>query len=134
MRGGSVAAMIALAATSAQYRCPVRAADETATVSAPAASDLRRADWIKEGRARFVAACSRCHGMTGDSGIVKPFRERSDWSASEIYDVIAVGRVRGAVAMPAWGGAIPDQEIWKLVAYIKSLSAGSEGPAAPDRK
>lgn len=25
--------------------------------------------------------------------------------------------------MPSWKGSIPDDEIWKMVAYIKSLAA-----------
>jgi cytochrome c oxidase cbb3-type subunit 3 len=42
----------------------------------------------------------------------------------QIYDTIAQGRANG---MPAWGSKIPQQQIWELVAYIKSMrtSAGT---------
>ena len=40
---------------------------------------------------------------------------------------IAEGRPFG---MPAWGGRIPDDLIWKIVAYIKTLGTAQE-PVKP---
>jgi cytochrome c oxidase cbb3-type subunit 3 len=37
---------------------------------------------------------------------------------AEIYQSIAQGRPQG---MPAWGAALPPEDIWKLVAYIESF-------------
>jgi hypothetical protein len=43
---------------------------------------------------------------------------------ANIYKSIYDGRPKG---MPAWGQAMPPQEIWKIVAYIQSL--GGSVPA-----
>jgi cytochrome c oxidase cbb3-type subunit 3 len=37
-----------------------------------------------------------------------------------IFETIVQGRPNG---MPSFGGRIPDQSIWELVAYVRSLSA-----------
>ena len=63
-----------------------------------------------------------------------------DWiyggAPAEIYSSIAEGRGKG---MPAWGTKIPDDEIWKLVTYIKTLNTPEEVdpplvPAQPPAK
>lgn len=41
----------------------------------------------------------------------------------QIFDSIAEGRGEG---MPSWGTKIPEDQIWKLVAYIKSMRTSSE--------
>jgi cytochrome c oxidase cbb3-type subunit 3 len=41
----------------------------------------------------------------------------------QIFDTIAQGRANG---MPAWGSKIPQQQIWELVAYIKSMRTQQE--------
>ena len=50
-----------------------------------------------------------------------------DWlygsSDEAIFSSIAEGRGKG---MPAWGSRIPDEQIWKLVSYIRSLRTASE--------
>lgn len=93
----------------------------------PDVQQLADTAWIAAGRERFANACAYCHGSEGDSGKVQPFRERINWEPREIHDVITNGRKRGANIMPAWGGSIPDEEIWKIVAFIRSLS-GKEKP------
>jgi cytochrome c oxidase cbb3-type subunit 3 len=42
---------------------------------------------------------------------------------SQIFDSIAQGRSNG---MPAWGTKIPEDQIWQLVAYIKSMRTPEE--------
>ena len=88
----------------------------------PTADDLKNTEWIAAGRARFVSACAYCHGQEGTSGKSKSFKERPGWEPVAIHDVIAEGRVRAGNVMPAWKGSIPDDDIWKLVAFIKSLT------------
>lgn len=88
----------------------------------PSAEQLRSAEWIQSGRERFVKTCAYCHGHEGDAGKHVPFRERLDWDPQQIHDVITHGRQRGANVMPAWQGAIDDDEIWRLTAYIRSLA------------
>ena len=70
--------------------------------------------------------CSGCHGGHGGGGMgpslrdpVWLFGDRDD----QIFDSIAQGRSKG---MPAWGTKIPENQIWELVAYIKSLGTKNE--------
>jgi cytochrome c oxidase cbb3-type subunit 3 len=44
-------------------------------------------------------------------------------SDAQIYDSITEGRSNG---MPAWGSKIPQDQIWQLVAYIKSMRTPEE--------
>ncbi|MBK9078394.1 MAG: cytochrome c [Hyphomicrobium sp.] len=101
---------------------------EVPAATRPSDDDLRRSDWIAQGRAKFISACSYCHGSKGDAGKVKSFTERSNWNPQSIHDVITNGRTRGSNVMPPWGGSIADDEIWRIVAYIKSLSTDFKGP------
>lgn len=94
----------------------------------PTSEQLRQAGWIAEGRLRFVQTCAYCHGSRGEGGKNKPFEERTGWDPREIFNVIYNGRIRGANAMPSWKDSFSQEEIWKLVAYIKSLSSDFEGP------
>lgn len=89
--------------------------------------ELRRSDWIDEGMQKFNSACTYCHGNKGQGGKVKSFTERSGWDPRAIHDVITNGRTRGSNVMPPWGGSLSDEEIWMLVAYIKSLSIDFKG-------
>jgi cytochrome c oxidase cbb3-type subunit 3 len=72
--------------------------------------------------------CSGCHGGHGGGGMGPSLRDRT-WlfgdRDDQIFDSIAEGRSQG---MPAWGSKIPQDQIWKLVAYIKSMRT----PAEPD--
>ena len=82
---------------------------------------------IKEGGALFVSYnCVDCHGADG-SGFMGPSLADGRWhfggSAGEVYQSIYEGRPDG---MPAWGGRIPDDQIWRLVAYVQSLGAGKD--------
>ena len=56
-----------------------------------------------------------------------PSLRDSSWiyggSNPHIFSSIAEGRAHG---MPAWGTRIPDQQIWQLVAYIRSLRTPNE--------
>lgn len=98
-------------------------------VAEPSAEDLASPQSIQAGRAKFVSACAYCHGSEGDAGKNRPFRERIDWDATQIYQVIHDGRQRGANVMPAWNGTIPDEQIWQIVAYIKSLGGKPKLPS-----
>lgn len=84
---------------------------------------------LAEGRQLFNwYNCSGCHGGHAGGGMGPSLRDRT-WiygdSDAQIYASIAEGRSKG---MPAWGTKIPEDQIWKLVAYIKSLRT----PAEPD--
>jgi cytochrome c oxidase cbb3-type subunit 3 len=82
---------------------------------------------IKEGGALFVSYnCMDCHGADG-SGAMGPSLADGRWhfggTVGEVYQSIYEGRPEG---MPAWGGRIPDDQIWRLVAYVQSLGAGKD--------
>ena len=82
---------------------------------------------IKEGGALFISYnCMDCHGADG-SGAMGPSLADGRWhfggTAGEVFQSIYEGRPEG---MPAWGGRIPDDQIWRLVAYVQSLGAGKD--------
>ena len=91
--------------------------------------DLEQESTIQEGRTRFIRTCAYCHGQEGEAGKTRPFKTHTDWNPKDIFDTISNGRVRGGNVMPTWKDTIPPDEIWKIDAYIKSLSA-SKAPVA----
>lgn len=80
---------------------------------------------IAEGGKLFVAYnCLDCHGAEG-SGAMGPSLQDSRWhfggTPGDVFQSIYEGRPDG---MPAWGGRISDDEIWRLVAYVRTLGNG----------
>jgi cytochrome c oxidase cbb3-type subunit III len=76
--------------------------------------------------------CNGCHANGGgDKG---PALMDNVWvygsDPANIYATIAEGRPNG---MPSFGGHIPDNEVWELVAYVRSLSGLASDSAAPNR-
>lgn len=124
----TVLATAPIASQSAQHGATDAFAADSETSVPQTPADLKSDAWITEGRAKFVQTCAYCHGQEGDSGKVAPFRERKDWDPQFIHDTIANGRQRGANVMPTWKDSIPDELIWKLVAYIKSLEGKPKSP------
>ena len=89
---------------------------------------------IKEGGALFVSYnCMDCHGADG-SGAMGPSLADGRWhfggTAGEVYQSIYEGRPEG---MPAWGGRIPEYQIWQIVTYIRSLNKEEPTSATPAR-
>ena len=81
----------------------------------------------QEGRQLFVEYnCAGCHGTHGGGGMAPSLRDRI-WiygdDDAHIFASIAQGRGSG---MPAWGTKLPEEQIWKIVAYIKSLRTKEE--------
>ncbi len=76
--------------------------------------------------------CSGCH-FNGGGGIGPPL-VKSEWiyggEAANLFDTIVKGRPNG---MPAWGGKIPEYQIWQIVAYIRSMNAEQPSSATPVR-
>ena len=82
---------------------------------------------MAEGRQLFVRMnCSGCHGGRAGGGMGPSLRD-VDWlygsTDAQVFSSIAEGRSQG---MPAWGTMITDDQIWKLVAYVKSLRTPNE--------
>lgn len=70
--------------------------------------------------------CAGCHGEHGGGGMGPSLRNPAWLNQTrddQIFDAIAQGRPEG---MPAWGGKVPQSQIWQLVAYIKSMNTPRE--------
>ncbi len=90
-------------------------------------------DTLNAGRIYFDRYnCSGCHGGHAGGGMGPSLRD-DEWIYGEkdadIFASIVQGRAHG---MPAWGTKLPDDVMWKLVAYIKSLRTPDE-PDKPDQ-
>lgn len=82
---------------------------------------------LAEGRQLFIRMnCSGCHGGRAGGGMGPSLRD-VDWlygdTDAQVFSSIAEGRAHG---MPAWGTKLPDDQLWKLVAYIKSMRTPDE--------
>ena len=80
-----------------------------------------------EGRTLFVRFnCSGCHGGRAGGGMGPSLRD-VDWiygrTDAQIFSSVAEGRAHG---MPAWGTKLTEDQVWKLVAYVKSLRTPDE--------
>jgi cytochrome c oxidase cbb3-type subunit III len=89
---------------------------------------------IGEGRQLFVRFnCSGCHGGRGGGGMGPSLRDQ-DWiygsSDVQIFSSIAQGRAHG---MPTWQHHLTNDQIWKLVAYIKSMGTRNESQPPPSQ-
>ncbi len=89
-------------------------------VKNPVAGDNAAA---QRGMRNFIAFnCVGCHAANGAGGM-GPALSNSFFvygsSPANIYLSIVQGRPNG---MPAWGSILPDEVIWDIVAYIKSIS------------
>ena len=100
-----------------------------AAALAPAAADpvpglLKSPADVARGKALFMGTCGAyCHKLTSANGDA-PFLFDCDWlfggTDPQVFHTISHG-VPGS-RMVAFGGAIPDQDIWRIVAYLKSAS------------
>lgn len=82
---------------------------------------------IREGRRLFGwYNCAGCHGDHAGGGMGPSLRD-STWvyggTDMRIFRSIAEGRTKG---MPSWGPKLPPEQIWKLVAYIRTLGTSQE--------
>jgi len=77
--------------------------------------------------------CNGCHGSGG--GAIGPALMDSGWryggSIAAIHASIRDGRPNG---MPSFAARVPDQQLWQLAAYVRSLSGNVPKSAAPSRR
>ena len=81
---------------------------------------------IEEGQRLWAkAGCYSCHGETAE-GAVGPDLTDDDWryrpTDATLFKAIAVGRP--GTNMVAWGGQLDPDEIWKIIAYLRSIYSG----------
>jgi cytochrome c oxidase cbb3-type subunit III len=103
------------------------------TVDPRATAYYDNAQAVQAGKLLFGAYnCSGCHSNGG--GGMGPSLMDDEWiygdRLEQIHATIVEGRPNG---MPSWGGKIPDQQIWQLAAYVRSMSlpatlAAQNGP------
>lgn len=80
------------------------------------------ADAVTTGKRLFSQYnCSGCHSNGG--GGMGPALMDNQWiyggRLEQIHQSIVQGRPNG---MPAWGTKIPDEQIWQIAAYVRSMS------------
>lgn len=94
-------------------------------VEAPAKTSVKnlfegKPEAIKEGEKIFDAKCSECH-MDGTGG-AGPNLTDDYWiyggSDAEVFETISYGRKGG---MPSWKSELGADNIWKVIAFIRSI-------------
>ena len=77
--------------------------------------------------------CAGCHGLAGGGGIGPPLMD-DKWfygsDPSNIFATIVEGRPNG---MPSWRGRFGNDQVWQLVAYVRSLSGLQRKDVRPSR-
>jgi cytochrome c oxidase cbb3-type subunit III len=76
--------------------------------------------------------CNGCHSM-GGGGIGPPLMD-AEWKyggdPANIFESIMRGRPEG---MPSFGGHIPEDQVWQIVAYVRSMGGQLRKDVAPSR-
>jgi cytochrome c oxidase cbb3-type subunit III len=88
---------------------------------------------ISEGKTLYNQFnCSGCHS-NGGGGMGPPLMD-DIWiygsDPASVFATIVEGRPNG---MPAWRGRIPNYQVWRLVAYVRSMSGMASKDASPAR-
>jgi len=85
------------------------------------------AEAIEQGRALFLQmGCSGCHGVGGGGGM-GPALLDDEWKFGS-DDATLFKLIKGEIpqqTMPAaFGNVLKDEDVWKLIAYVRSLYRG----------
>ncbi|MDB5824062.1 MAG: cytochrome [Herminiimonas sp.] len=88
---------------------------------------------VSQGKKWFRAYnCSGCHAQGG--GGIGPALTDDKWiygaEPASIFSTISQGRPNG---MPSFGGHVTEDQIWQLVAYVRSMSGQLRSDVAPSR-
>jgi len=77
--------------------------------------------------------CAGCHGRNGGGGMGPALSDERWFYGSrpdQIFATIMEGRPNG---MPSFKGRIPEDQVWQIVAYVRSMSGLAATNAAPSR-
>ena len=96
------------------------------------------------GRGLYIRLCASCHGVTGQGGrmgamLSPPPRNLADQaymhgrSEQQLFEVIQQGgaAVGLSAAMNAFGNQLNTQQIWDVVAYVRTFAAPANAAAPP---
>ena len=92
------------------------------TTDPRAAAYYNNAEAVNTGKHLFQQYnCSGCHSNGG--GGMGPDLMDDVWiyggRLEQIHQTLVDGRPNG---MPSWGGKVPDEQLWQLAAYVRSMS------------
>lgn len=130
-RFGSAATILVAAIITAGAALPAAAAPGATPSPFQSPADIAR------GKALFTGTCGAyCHRPSTpaarEAASDAPSLFDCDWkhggADAQIFQTITKG-VEGT-RMVAFGGALPDDDIWRIIAYLRS---GSQCPASPPR-
>ena len=113
-----------IAAAPAEHRGVIQSAVDHSlvTTDARAAAYYNNAEAVNTGKRLFQQYnCSGCHSNGG--GGMGPNLMDDVWiyggRLEQIHQTLVDGRPNG---MPSWGGKVPDEQLWQLSAYVRSMS------------
>lgn len=115
--------------------CSTQKAAPPPAAESPAAHYAKDPAAIERGRLVFVGSCGGyCHDLHGAEREAPSLFDctwRHGGSDTEIFHTISEG-VKGT-RMPPWKNGLPggDDDIWKVIAFLRSASTCTGGGAAP---
>jgi cytochrome c oxidase cbb3-type subunit 3 len=104
-----------------------------ATRNAKAEDYVSNAYHLSEGKRLFSwYNCTGCHGNGG--GGSGPALMDGEWRyGGRMENIVATIREGRPNGMPSFRGKVPDEQIWQLAAFVRSLSGNVPKDAAPSR-
>ena len=83
---------------------------------------------IAEGRQLYLKYnCYGCHGQRGGGGMGKPIND-TRWAYggddASVFETIMEGRQGGMPSFKALASDIEEEDVWKMIAYIRSFYTG----------
>ena len=94
------------------------------------AFDLTSPAIIAEGQHLFNRSCAgQCHGRDGEEGFNGPTLFGKVY-LDPPYVFVTLITGRPGSAMPPWTGRLPDDELWKIIAFVSALGDQARAAAA----
>lgn len=106
-------------------------------LAASGCTDTKVAAGSVDGKTIFASACARCHGAdgiptkammarTGAKSLLSPSLQ-NDWTDDQIRERILQGSA--SRSMPAFKGALSEEQLVAIVAYIRAMDDPKPAPA-----